>query len=131
MTTATTTTTEPRPLTARQREVLEFIADFQVREGRPPKIREIAEHLSLSPQCGTAVIRYLKQLQDKGFVERKFYRAASVRIIAAPGPGWIAFPGGVWLREAEAWEATRGLLRWLVEAADKRDEGPSVAGPGG
>ena len=61
-----TTTADPKPLTARQREVLEFIrANMHLYS---PTIREIAREFSFrSPQ---GVIAHLDALERKGWIRR-------------------------------------------------------------
>lgn len=67
----------PRPLTARQREVLEAIEAFIERYSVPPTLRELAEALGV--HCQTAVY-FLKPLERKGYVEQR--RTADGRVIA-------------------------------------------------
>ena len=58
----------PARLTARQRQVLEFI-DAQTREqGYPPSVREIGEAVGLSSP--STVHAHLAALQDKGYLRR-------------------------------------------------------------
>lgn len=55
-------------LTARQRQVLQFIASYQDNNGYPPSQREIAAHLQIS---GTLPIgKHLDALERKGYLKR-------------------------------------------------------------
>ncbi len=66
----------PSDLTARQREVYEFLCEFQAETGYPPSLREIARHIGWSSH--QASVQVLKVLQEKGLVERDIrghYRA--------------------------------------------------------
>ena len=54
--------------TDRQREVLGFIEAKIARDGYPPTIREIGEHLGIRPTNG--VTDHLKALQRKGVLTR-------------------------------------------------------------
>jgi len=55
-------------LTERQKEILEFIREFQQRRGVAPTHREICERFGFS-SYGTAY-KHLKLLVEKGFVRR-------------------------------------------------------------
>ena len=56
-------------LTARQRQVLQFITSYSDNNGYPPSQREIAEHLNVS---GTLpVMKHLGALERKGFIRRE------------------------------------------------------------
>jgi len=50
-------------LTARQREILEFIQAFRAKEGYPPTVREIAGHFRIDYR---AAIDHLRALERKG-----------------------------------------------------------------
>ncbi|HPP74718.1 MAG TPA: transcriptional repressor LexA, partial [Armatimonadota bacterium] len=55
-------------LTKRQREVLQMIAEYVRREGRPPSIPEIAAHFGMSSPNGVA--KHLAALEAKGAIEK-------------------------------------------------------------
>ena len=55
-------------LTARQRQVLEFIDDEVRERGYPPSVREIGEAVGLS--SSSTVHAHLAALQDKGYLRR-------------------------------------------------------------
>lgn len=56
-------------LTARQRQVLQFITSFSDNNGYPPSQREIAGHLNVS---GTLpVMKHLGALERKGYIRRE------------------------------------------------------------
>jgi repressor LexA len=55
-------------LTARQREVLEFVESEVAHRGYPPTVREIGEALGLS--SSSTVHAHLAALQDKGYLTR-------------------------------------------------------------
>jgi len=55
-------------LTARQREVLEFVESEVAQRGYPPTVREIGEALGLS--SSSTVHAHLAALQDKGYLTR-------------------------------------------------------------
>lgn len=53
-------------LTSRQREVFEFLERFKLQHrGRPPSIREIAEHFQVS---NTAISQSLQALRNKNWI---------------------------------------------------------------
>jgi repressor LexA len=57
-----------RELTARQRDVLNFIRAFTVRHGVPPTVREIGEKFRVTPR---AAFDHLRALERKGMLQRR------------------------------------------------------------
>src|SRR4051795_6874135 len=75
----------PARLTARQRQVLEFI-DSQTREqGYPPSVREIGEAVGLSSP--STVHAHLAALQDKGYLKRDPTKPRALEISLEPMTG--------------------------------------------
>jgi repressor LexA len=73
----TETPTEPRPLTDRQREVLDFIKANIGFYG--PTVREIAAALSITSPNG--VVCHLDALQRKGWIKRESNKARAIEVI--------------------------------------------------
>lgn len=67
-------------LTARQREVLEAIREFQARKGFPPSIRELGKTLGISSLRGVTI--HLDAIERKGFIERES-TSRSIRLLTA------------------------------------------------
>jgi repressor LexA len=65
-------------LTRRQKDVLEFIADFQRREGVSPTHREICDRFGFS-SYGTAH-KHLKLLERKGFLRRHDHQKRGLQL---------------------------------------------------
>jgi repressor LexA len=57
-----------RELTSRQRDILNFIKTFSVRNGVPPTVREIGERFRVTPR---AAFDHLKALERKGALQRR------------------------------------------------------------
>lgn len=57
-----------RDLTARQRDVLNFIRAFSARHGVPPTVREIGEQFKVTPR---ASFDHLRALERKGMLQRR------------------------------------------------------------
>ena len=75
----------PARLTARQRQVLEFI-DAEIRErGYPPSVREIGEAVGLSSP--STVHAHLAALQDKGYLRRDPTKPRAIEISLEPSTG--------------------------------------------
>jgi repressor LexA len=73
------------PLTARQRQVLEFI-DSEVRQrGYPPSVREIGDAVGLSSP--STVHAHLAALQDKGYLRRDPSKPRAIEISLEPSTG--------------------------------------------
>jgi repressor LexA len=76
-----------RGLTQRQKEVLEFIGDYQRNRGFPPAVRDIAKHFHLVSAAG--VHKHIKALVRKGFLAKENFLSRSLRVIggdSATGP---------------------------------------------
>jgi repressor LexA len=69
-------------LTARQREVLEFVRHFTVQAGYPPTVREIGAHFGFVPR---SVFDHLKALERKGYLRRTASKSRSLQILDASG----------------------------------------------
>ena len=65
-------------LTDRQRQVLEFIADFTEENVYPPTVREIGEHFGISLR---AVQDHMAALQKKGYLSESQKRSRSIRVL--------------------------------------------------
>ena len=66
-------------LTERQKQILEFILDFQQRNGVSPTHREICEKFGYS-SYGT-VHKHLKLLTEKGFIQRAWNQKRGVQVV--------------------------------------------------
>jgi repressor LexA len=72
-------------LTARQRQVLEFIDGEVRRRGYPPSVREIGEAVGLS--SSSTVHAHLAALQDKGYLVRDPTKPRALEVRFEPGSG--------------------------------------------
>lgn len=81
-----------RELTARQREVLDFMRSFAERHGVPPTVREIGERFHFTAR---AAFDHLRALERKGMLERRVTGKRASRTLVVPGPrgGRRAEPG--------------------------------------
>ncbi len=70
-----------RELTARQREVLEFIRIFGERHGVPPTVREIGERFGFTAR---AAFDHLRALERKGMLERRVTGKRASRTLIIP-----------------------------------------------
>jgi len=69
-------------LTERQRDILNFIRDFQKERGVAPTHREICDHFGFS-SYGT-VYKHLSLLQKKGLIRRDWNQKRGVELIEQP-----------------------------------------------
>ncbi|MEX2224605.1 MAG: transcriptional repressor LexA [Candidatus Rokuibacteriota bacterium] len=83
-----------RELTARQREVLEFMRVFSERHGVPPTVREIGERFRFTAR---AAFDHLRALERKGMLERRVTGKRASRTLVLPGHkgGRRAEPAGI------------------------------------
>ena len=75
-------------LTKRQKEILDFVADFISRLGYAPSIREIASAFGLSSTA--TVHQHLESLIAKGLLHKERGRSRSMEVAQAPSPGITA-----------------------------------------
>ena len=74
-----------RGLTARQRQILEFIEFYARDRGYPPSVREIADAVGLS---STATVHtHLASLQNKGYLHRDPTKPRAIEVRFEPGSG--------------------------------------------
>ncbi len=65
-------------LTRRQKQVLDFIAEFVQGHGYSPSYEEIAEGLDLASLA--TVHKHISSLESKGYVRRNFYQSRSLEV---------------------------------------------------
>lgn len=70
-----------KEMTARQREVLEFIRTFGERQGVPPTVREIGERFHFTAR---AAFDHLRALERKGMLERRVTGKRASRTLVLP-----------------------------------------------
>ena len=70
-----------KDLTARQREVLEFMRTFGEQHGVPPTVREIGERFDFTPR---AAFDHLRALERKGMLERRVTGKRASRTLVLP-----------------------------------------------
>ena len=107
-------------LTARQRQVLEFIDAEVRRRGYPPSVREIGEAVGLS--SSSTVHAHLAALQDKGYLVRDPTKPRAIEVRFEPGSGrftTIRLRTGANVRQllgrpGEVWGAESGADRLVV-----------------
>jgi len=73
-----------RYLTERQRDILNFIRDFQREKGIAPTHREICDHFGFS-SYGT-VYKHLSLLEKKGLIRRDWNQKRGVELVEKPEP---------------------------------------------
>ena len=73
-----------RYLTERQRDILEFIRDFQKSRGIAPTHREICDHFGFS-SYGT-VYKHLSLLEKKGLIRRDWNQKRGVELVEKEAP---------------------------------------------
>jgi len=67
-------------LTARQRQVYEFLREHGAACGYPPSLREIADHLSVTGTLG--VMKHLAALERKGYIQRTSASSRGITLVA-------------------------------------------------
>lgn len=66
-------------ITKKQKDILDYIATYKLKNGYAPTYREIADHFNYSSV--STVHQYIKTLEDKGFIEKDFSKARSLGIL--------------------------------------------------
>src|SRR5438067_7122916 len=77
-------------LTARQKEVLEFIQESISGRGYPPTLREIGERMGIRSTNG--VNDHLKALEKKGYLAREDLKSRALRPLRLPHGSGKAVP---------------------------------------
>ena len=67
-----------KEITQRQKEILNFISDYQEENCFPPTVREIGEHFGVSIR---AVQDHITALQKKGFITQAQKKSRSIRVL--------------------------------------------------
>jgi len=80
-------------LTERQRDILQFIRDFQKERGVTPTHREICDHFGFS-SYGT-VYKHLSLLQKKGLIRRDWNQKRGVEVVDQTAKAEAAASAGV------------------------------------
>lgn len=70
-------------LTARQRQVLDYIREMVAERGYPPSVREIGEAVGLSSP--STVHSHLNSLVDGGFIKRDPSKPRAIMVVGSPG----------------------------------------------
>jgi repressor LexA len=71
-------------ITARQREIFEFLRERIVARGYGPTVREIGDHFGITSPNG--VMCHLKALEKKGLISREAYMSRAIQLTEAPQP---------------------------------------------
>ncbi len=75
---------KPPTITARQREIFEFLREKIVARGYGPTVREIAQHFGI--QSPNGVTCHLKALEKKGLISREAYISRAIQLTEVPQP---------------------------------------------
>jgi repressor LexA len=107
-------------LTSRQKQILEYLRNFQTEQGYPPSLREVAGHFKIN--LGT-VQDHLKALTRKGYLTREVNRSRGLRLIPLSGalrtvPLYGAIPAGDPRRIEEAAEGYVSLPETWARGAE-------------
>ena len=76
-----------KPLTDRQRAILDFIEAQTTERGYPPSMREIGEAVGLTSP--SSVKHQLASLERKGFIRRNRYKYRSIELTDSPIPPFV------------------------------------------
>src|ERR1700757_1372232 len=75
-------------LTKRQKEVLDYLVNFEPRHGYAPSFEEIGKGLKLTSLA--TVHKHISTLEKKGFIRRGYNQSRSIEIVQLPLVGRIA-----------------------------------------
>ncbi|UCE67005.1 MAG: winged helix DNA-binding protein, partial [Candidatus Zixiibacteriota bacterium] len=68
-----------KDLTARQREIFDYIKDMILDRGRPPSIREVGERFGIRSTNGVRAV--LEALERKGYIRRDRYTSRGIELL--------------------------------------------------
>ena len=72
-------------MTKRQRQILDFVTNYQRRMGYSPSYREIADSFELSSSA--TIHEHINALEDKGFLTKSANEARSIELVQSE-PNW-------------------------------------------
>lgn len=67
------------PLTKRQKEILDFLEEFQVENGYSPSFEEIARHFGYTSLA--TVHEHLENLRHKGYIRKSYNASRSIELV--------------------------------------------------
>ncbi|MBQ0003738.1 MAG: transcriptional repressor LexA [Treponema sp.] len=67
-----------KEITSRQKEILNFISDYQEENSYPPTVREIGDHFNVSIR---AVQDHITALQKKGYITQTQKKSRSIKVL--------------------------------------------------
>jgi repressor LexA len=70
-----------KPLTKKQKEILDFIGDFAGEHGYAPSFEEIADHFGYGSLA--TVHEHLENLQTKGYIRKGYNESRSIEVVPA------------------------------------------------
>lgn len=70
-----------KPLTKKQKEILDFIGDFREEHGYAPSFEEIADHFGYGSLA--TVHEHLENLQTKGYIRKGYNESRSIEVVPA------------------------------------------------
>lgn len=98
-----------KPLSKRQKDILEFTQEYMAEQGRPPTIREIGKAVSIT---STSVVNYnLAKLEERGYLDRDPDVSRGLRLTEKAGE--FAHKAGLSMRGAAT--AVRETVERLVQ----------------
>jgi len=114
-----TSPTAPPALTRRQRAVLQFIRTHIDREGYPPTVREIGDHMHIRSPNG--IMCHLKALENRGKITRTHNCSRAIRLCEPTRKETNVTRGSIERRTARLLESMSVVqLRGLVTEIDRR-----------
>jgi repressor LexA len=102
-----------KELTARQREILEFIREMIKRDGFPPTIREIGERFKISSTNGVRAV--LSALAQKGYIRRKPLLSRGIELAGKSKPIFDYGEGSIFVTVPLLGRIAAGLPTLAVE----------------
>jgi repressor LexA len=79
-----------RPLTRRQREILDFLRGFVAEHGYSPSLEEIGAHFQLSSVA--TVHKHVQHLAEKGYLRKAWNRSRSIEPVEEADSGAVELP---------------------------------------
>jgi len=79
-----------RPLTRRQRQILDFLRGFVAENGYSPSLEEIGAHFGLSSVA--TVHKHVQHLAEKGYLRKAWNRSRSIEPLEEADAGAVELP---------------------------------------
>lgn len=104
-----------RPISEKQKQILQFIQEYTASEGYPPAVREIAAAVGL--RSPSSVHAHVKHLRELGYLEQCAGKTRTVKITGQTGTTAVPLLGRVAARDSRYWRVEEQQAMLYIDFA--------------